>query len=83
MPPTFTICSNETIGGVEFHWIPDTGDVPLVADMSSHILSRPLDVSKFGLIYAGAQKNIGPAGPHHRDRARGPDRQGGRRARPR
>ena len=55
-------CSNETIGGVEFHWIPETGDVPLVADMSSHILSRPLDVSKFGLIYAGAQKNIGPAG---------------------
>jgi phosphoserine aminotransferase len=54
--------SNETIGGVEFHWIPDTGDVPLVADASSHILSRPLDVSRFGLIYAGAQKNIGPAG---------------------
>ncbi len=55
-------CSNETIGGVEFHWIPDTGDVPLVTDASSHILSRPLDVSRFGLIYAGAQKNIGPAG---------------------
>jgi len=55
-------CSNETIGGVEFHWIPDTGPVPLVADASSHILSRPIDVSKFGLIYAGAQKNIGPAG---------------------
>ncbi len=54
--------SNETIGGVEFHWIPDTGDIPLVADASSHILSRPLDVSRFGLIYAGAQKNIGPAG---------------------
>lgn len=54
--------SNETIGGVEFQWIPDTGNVPLVADASSHILSRPLDVSKFGLIYAGAQKNIGPAG---------------------
>ena len=53
---------NETIGGVEFHWIPDAGDVPLVADMSSTILSRPLDVSRFGLIYAGAQKNIGPAG---------------------
>ena len=53
---------NETIGGVEFHWIPDTGDVPLVADMSSTILSRPVDVSRFGLIYAGAQKNIGPAG---------------------
>jgi phosphoserine aminotransferase len=56
------ICSNETIGGVEYHWTPDTGDVPLVADMSSHILSRPLDVSKYGVIYAGAQKNIGPAG---------------------
>ncbi len=55
-------CSNETIGGVEFHWTPDTGDVPLVADASSHILSRPVDVKRFGLIYAGAQKNIGPAG---------------------
>jgi phosphoserine aminotransferase len=54
--------ANETIGGVEFNWIPDTGKVPLVADMSSNILSRPVDVSKFGLIYAGAQKNIGPAG---------------------
>lgn len=53
---------NETIGGLEFPWIPETGDVPLVADMSSTILSRPVDVSKFGLIYAGAQKNIGPAG---------------------
>jgi phosphoserine aminotransferase len=56
------ICSNETIGGVEYHWTPDTGDVPLVADMSSNILSRPVDVSRYGLIYAGAQKNIGPAG---------------------
>ena len=54
--------SNETIGGVEFHWVPDTGKVPLVADMSSHILSRPVDVARYGLIYAGAQKNIGPAG---------------------
>jgi phosphoserine aminotransferase len=54
--------SNETIGGVQFHWVPDTGNVPLVCDMSSDILSRPLDISKFGLIYAGAQKNIGPAG---------------------
>src|SRR5690606_2812013 len=54
--------SNETIGGVEFQWVPETGDVPLVCDMSSNILSRPLDVSRFGLIYAGAQKNIGPAG---------------------
>jgi phosphoserine aminotransferase len=53
---------NETIGGVEFHWIPDTGAVPLVVDMSSTLLSRPLDVSRFGIIYAGAQKNIGPAG---------------------
>jgi len=53
---------NETIGGVEFDCIPDTGDVPLVADMSSTILSRPIDVSKFAVIYAGAQKNIGPAG---------------------
>jgi phosphoserine aminotransferase len=53
---------NETIGGVEFHSIPDTGGVPLVADMSSTILSRPFDVSRYGLIYAGAQKNIGPAG---------------------
>ncbi|HEB82287.1 MAG TPA: 3-phosphoserine/phosphohydroxythreonine transaminase [Gammaproteobacteria bacterium] len=53
---------NETIVGVEFPYIPDTGDVPLVADMSSNILSRRIDVSKFGVIYAGAQKNIGPAG---------------------
>jgi phosphoserine aminotransferase len=56
------VCTNETIGGVEYHWVPDTGDVPLVADMSSHILSRPVDVARYGLIYAGAQKNIGPAG---------------------
>ncbi|MBC7955159.1 MAG: 3-phosphoserine/phosphohydroxythreonine transaminase [Cytophagales bacterium] len=56
------ICSNETIGGVEYHWVPDTGTVPLVADMSSNILSRPVDVAKYGVIYAGAQKNIGPAG---------------------
>jgi phosphoserine aminotransferase len=53
---------NETIGGVEFPYIPDTGNVPLVADLSSTILSRPLDVSRFAMIYAGAQKNIGPAG---------------------
>ncbi len=53
---------NETIGGVEFGYIPQTRGVPLVADMSSSILSRPIDVSKFGLIYAGAQKNIGPSG---------------------
>jgi phosphoserine aminotransferase len=56
------ICSNETIGGVEYHWTPDTGKVPLVADMSSNILSRPIDVAKYGLIYAGAQKNMGPSG---------------------
>jgi phosphoserine aminotransferase len=56
------ITSNETIGGVEFHWTPDTREVPLVTDASSHILSRPMDVSRYGLIYAGAQKNIGPAG---------------------
>jgi phosphoserine aminotransferase len=53
---------NETIGGVEFSFIPDSGSVPLVADMSSTILSRPVDVSRYGIIYAGAQKNIGPAG---------------------
>ena len=53
---------NETIGGLEFPFIPDVGQVPLVADMSSAILSQPIDVSRFGLIYAGAQKNIGPAG---------------------
>jgi phosphoserine aminotransferase len=53
---------NETIGGVEFPFVPDTGDVPLVADFSSTILSRPIDVSRYGVIYAGAQKNIGPAG---------------------
>ena len=56
------ICSNETIGGVEYHFTPDVGGVPLVADMSSSILSRPVDVAKYGLIYGGAQKNIGPAG---------------------
>ncbi|HEY0562411.1 MAG TPA: 3-phosphoserine/phosphohydroxythreonine transaminase [Methylophilus sp.] len=56
------ICTNETINGVEFDGVPDTGNVPIVADMSSHILSRPVDVSKFGVIYGGAQKNIGPAG---------------------
>ena len=53
---------NETIEGVEFPYVPEVGDKPLVADMSSTILSRPIDVSKFGVIYAGAQKNIGPAG---------------------
>ncbi len=56
------ITPNETIHGVEFHSEPDTRGVPLVADMSSNILSRPIDVSKYGMIYAGAQKNIGPSG---------------------
>ena len=54
--------TNETIGGVEYQWTPETGDVPLVADMSSHILSRAVDISKYGVIYGGAQKNVGPAG---------------------
>jgi phosphoserine aminotransferase len=58
----FHYTPNETIGGVEFPYVPDAGTVPLVADMSSTILSRPIDVSHFGLIYAGAQKNIGPSG---------------------
>ncbi len=53
---------NETIEGVEFPYVPETGEVPLVADFSSTILSRPIDVSRYGIIYAGAQKNIGPAG---------------------
>jgi phosphoserine aminotransferase len=61
-PAYVHICTNETIGGVEYQWTPDTGDVPLVADMSSHILSRVVDVAKYGVIYGGAQKNIGPAG---------------------
>jgi len=56
------ICSNETIGGVQYRATPEVGEVPLVADMSSDILSKPLDVSRYGLIYAGAQKNIGPSG---------------------
>lgn len=56
------ICDNNTIYGTKFHEYPDTGSIPLVADMSSCILSETVDVSKFGLIYAGAQKNLGPAG---------------------
>lgn len=57
------VCTNETVGGLEYHWTPASSfDVPIVADMSSHILSRPVDVSSYGLIYAGAQKNIGQAG---------------------
>ncbi|XP_047342887.1 phosphoserine aminotransferase isoform X2 [Vespa velutina] len=55
-------CANETIHGVEWNYIPETNGVPLIADMSSNILTKPLDISKFGLIFAGAQKNIGPAG---------------------
>lgn len=55
-------CPNETVDGIEYHFVPKTGSVPLVADMSSTILSRPIDVTQFGLIYAGAQKNIGPSG---------------------
>ncbi|MCC6170774.1 MAG: 3-phosphoserine/phosphohydroxythreonine transaminase [Gammaproteobacteria bacterium] len=58
----FHYTPNETIGGVEFGYVPEVGGVPLVADLSSTILSRPLEVAKFGLIYAGAQKNIGPSG---------------------
>jgi phosphoserine aminotransferase len=56
------ITTNNTIEGTKYNYIPDTGDIPLVADMSSNILSEQIDVTKFGLIYAGAQKNIGPAG---------------------
>jgi len=56
------ICYNNTIYGTKFNYIPDTGDIPLVADMSSCIISEPVDVSKFGMIYAGAQKNMAPAG---------------------
>ena len=56
------ITSNNTIYGTAYNYVPDTGDVPLVADMSSNILSQPVDVSKYGIIWAGAQKNVGPAG---------------------
>jgi phosphoserine aminotransferase len=56
------ICTNETMSGVEFLDLPNTHGVPIVADMSSHILSRQIDVSQYGVIYGGAQKNIGPAG---------------------
>ena len=56
------ICGNETIGGIEYHTFPDTGAVPLVADMSSHIMSRPVEWDKLELVFAGAQKNLGPAG---------------------
>ena len=80
-PATFTkdadyfhICFNNTIYGTKYHELPDTGDVPLVADISSCILSEPIDVSRFGMLYAGAQKNVAPAGSDRRDRPRGPDR---------
>ena len=56
------ICMNNTIYGTKYHTLPDTGDVPLVADISSCILSEPIDVTKFGMLYAGAQKNVAPAG---------------------
>ena len=56
------LCSNETIDGIEFNSFPELGDLPIVADASSHILSRPLDVSRLGVVYGGAQKNIGMAG---------------------
>ncbi len=56
------ITTNNTIYGTAYNYIPETGDIPLVADMSSNILSKPIDVSKFGIIWAGAQKNVGPAG---------------------
>ena len=58
----FHYCSNNTIYGTEWKYVPETGDVPLVCDMSSNILSKPVDVSKYGVIYAGVQKNMAPAG---------------------
>src|SRR5258708_20072036 len=56
------LCTNNTIEGTQYHALPDTGEVPIVADMSSDIASRPIDVKTFGLIFAGAQKNLGPSG---------------------
>lgn len=58
----FHYCPNETVDGIEINWVPKTGNVPVVADMSSNILSKKIDVNDFGIIYAGAQKNIGPSG---------------------
>jgi phosphoserine aminotransferase len=58
----FYYCANNTIYGTEWNYVPETGDVPLVCDMSSNILSRPVDISKYGIVYAGAQKNMAPAG---------------------
>lgn len=60
--PYCHITSNETANGLEYHWLSDIGEVPLVADMTSNLLSCPIDIARYGLIYAGAQKNIGPAG---------------------
>ena len=68
------LTTNNTIYGTQWHTIPDTGGVPLVADTSSDMYSRPIDVSKYGLIYAGAQKNLGPVRRHARHRPRGPAR---------
>lgn len=65
------ICFNNTIYGTKYYYIPDTGDIPLVADMSSCILSEPVDVSRFGVIYAGAQKNMAPAGTYRCNCTRG------------
>ena len=56
------ICENETIYGTKYRTLPDTGDVPLVSDMSSMFLSEPIDVTRYGLVYGGVQKNVGPAG---------------------
>lgn len=58
----FNYCSNNTVYGTEWSYVPETGDVPIVCDMSSNILSKPVDISKYGIIYAGAQKNMAPAG---------------------
>ena len=58
----YHFCPNETVDGIAYDWLPEAGNVPLVSDMSSTILSQPLDVAKHGVIYAGAQKNIGPSG---------------------
>ena len=71
----FYYCANNTIYGTEWKYIPETGGIPLVTDMSSNILSKPIDVSKYGIIFAGAQKNMAPASHgcgHHRQ---GPSRQ--------
>ena len=71
----FYYCSNNTIEGTQWQYVPETGSVPLACDMSSDILSRPVDVSKFGLIFAGAQKNLAPRLPDHRHHPGGPGKQ--------